>query len=199
MATTLKYRVTFTEGVLGTQTADPEIYENFIGSKAPDAQTLEEEIAAVGADAVVDKTMTVFPRTKEGVPFLYDYQVKGFFKDSCSALARVPETKSAKVKAYKKIIDGCIFPEPRQIPFEVNGEIGLCQRPLRAQTAQGERIALACSEELPAGTSCEFSVVCLNEAHAALVREWMEYGKYKGFLQWRNSGKGRFTYEEIPA
>lgn len=195
--TTLKFRCTFTEGVLGTCSNNQEIYREFIASKSPDAATIEDEVAAVGSDAVVEKTMTVFPRDEEGRPFLYDYQVKGFFKDTCSALARVPDTKSAKLKAFKKIIDGCIFPEPRKIPFEFSGEIGLCQRPLRAQTAQGERISLACSEELPAGTQVEFSVVCLNDDHAALVREWMAYGKYKGFLQWRNSGKGRFTCEEI--
>lgn len=197
MATTLKFKVTFIEGVLGTCTNNKEIYREFIASKSPDASTVEDEVAAVGVDEVVEKTMTVFPRDEEGRPFLYDYQVKGFFKDTCSALSRVPDSKSSKLKAFKKVIDGCIFPEPRKAPFVFDGEIGMCQRPLRAQTAQGERISLACSEELPAGTSVEFSVVCLNDAHAALVREWMDYGRYKGFLQWRNSGKGRFTYEEI--
>ena len=197
MSTTLKYRITFTEGVLGTQPTDPEIYEKFIGSKAPDAPTLEDEVAALGAEAVVDKSITAFPRNEDGNPFMYDYQVKGFFKDACSALARVPDTKSAKLKAFKKVIDGCIFPSPRKIPLKYEGDITLCQRPLRAQTAQGERISLACSEELPAGTQCEFEVLCLNDAHAELVKEWMEYGRLKGFLQWRNSGKGRFICEEI--
>lgn len=35
----LKIHVTFTEGILGTATADPEIYSRFIGSKSPDAAT----------------------------------------------------------------------------------------------------------------------------------------------------------------
>jgi len=29
------------------------------------------------------------------------------------------------------------------------------------------------------------------------LREWLDYGKLKGFGQWRNSGKGRFSYEII--
>ena len=33
--------------------------------------------------------MTVFPRNENGEPVLYDYQIKGFFKDSCGMLARV--------------------------------------------------------------------------------------------------------------
>ena len=31
-----------------------------------------------------------------------------------------------------------------------------------------------------------------------LVLEWLDYGKLRGLGQWRNSGKGRFTYELLP-
>lgn len=72
-----------------------------------------------------------------------------------------------------------------------------CQRPLRASTALGERIALANSEVCPEGTSCEFEVLCMVDEDAAMLLEWLEYGKYKGIGQWRNSGKGRFTFEVI--
>ena len=101
------------------------------------------------------------------------------------------------MKAYKKIIDGCIFPQPRKIEIHMNGEMGNCQRPLRAQTAQGERIALANSEAVPAGSWIEFNVVCLSDAYEKAVREWLDYGQFKGIGQWRNSGMGRFTWEEI--
>lgn len=40
-----------------------------------------------------------------------------------------------------------------------------------------------------------FDVVCLDAAHEAVVREWLDYGQLRGIGQWRNSGKGRFTYE----
>ena len=106
-------------------------------------------------------------------------------------------TKSSGVKAYKKVIDGLIFPEPRMIPLSLAGETGNCQRPLRAQTAQGERVSLANSEELPAGTSAEFSVRLLDEGHEPLILEWLDCGKLRGLGQWRNSGKGRFTWEEM--
>ena len=52
---TLEAKLTFTEEVLGTSPNDEDIYRNFIGSKAPDAQTVEEEVAAMGADAVVER------------------------------------------------------------------------------------------------------------------------------------------------
>ena len=192
----LRIRITFAEGVLGTSPADKEIYENYVGGNAPDAPSLEEEIAAVGVGEVVEKGMTVFPRAPDGTPFLYDYQIKGFFKDACGMLARVKTSESAKLKAYRKIIDGLIFVKPRQIPLSLSGEIEVCQRPLRAQTAQGERVALSISEEAPAGTSAELTVALLDDAHEAALREWLDYGAMRGIGQWRNSGKGQFAWKE---
>jgi hypothetical protein len=165
---------------------------------------VEDEVAALGADEVIEKGMTVFPKLEDGTPYLYDYQIKGFFKDTCGGLRKVSGSASSKIKAYKKEIDKLIFPEPRRIPIAFDGKIGECQRPLRAQTAQGERVSLAISEEIPAGASVEFSVVMLSDDpekplgdQEKLVREWLDYGKYSGIGQWRNSGKGRFTWEEI--
>lgn len=193
----MKVRLTFTEPILGTSPANEEVYRDFIGSKSPDATTVEDEVAALGVDAVAEKQMTVFPRMEDGTPFLYDYQIKGFFKDTCGGYRKVPGTVSSGIKAYKKEIDKLIFPQPRCIPFMNYGEIGECQRPLRAQTAQGERVSLAMSEEIPAGAQVEFEIVMLCDSHEKAVREWLDYGEYSGIGQWRNSGRGRFTWEDI--
>lgn len=192
----MKIKITFTEPILGTWPANKEIATEYIASNAPDAATLEEEIANLGVDAVVEKGKTIFPRV-DGKPVFYDYQFKGFFKDACGMLARVKSTESAKLKAYKKIIDGLVFVQPRHIPIEFEGEMGECQRPLRAQTAQGERVSLANSDEIPAGATAEFEVVLLDSGHEKALREWLDYGKLRGIGQWRNSGKGRFVWEEI--
>lgn len=117
----IKVRLTFTEPILGTSPADPDIYRKFIGSKAPDAASVEDEVASLGADTVAEKAMTVFPRLDDGTPYLYDYQIKGFFKDTCGGLRKVKGTASEKIKAYKKEIDKLIFPEPRTIPPAVRG------------------------------------------------------------------------------
>ena len=193
----IKAKITFTEELLGTASSDPEVHKTYIASKAPNAPKLEEEVKALGADNVAEKSMTIFPRDKDGNPILWDYQIKGFFKDSCSALRKVTGTASSKIKAYKKEIDGLIFVFPREIKINLNGEIGICERPLRAQTAQGERVALASSETVPAGSSAKITIRCLSDAHEKAVREWLDYGQLKGLGQWRNSGKGRFTWEEI--
>ena len=79
--------------------------------------------------------------------------------------------------------------------MEFDGEIGFCQRPLRAQTAQGERVALASSESIPAGATMTFEVKMMLDSHEKAIREMLDYGKLRGFGQWRNSGCGRFNYE----
>ena len=114
-------------------------------------------------------------------------------------LKKVSGSKSAGLKAHKKEIDGLIFVAPRLIPLILpeGKKIGNCQRPLRASTAQGERVALAMSESLPAGTTCTFEVTCLVDNDVDLVREWLKYGELRGIGQWRNSGCGRYTYEEL--
>ena len=178
----IKARITFFEELLGTCSGNKELHREFIASKAPDAESMEEEVAAIGVDGMMEKSMTVFPRDENGQPFLYDYQIKGFFKDSCGVLRKVPGTKASKIK----------------IPLDLNGgEIGVCERPLRASTAQGERIALSSSETAPAGTSIEIQIDCLTKDMHDLALECLEYGKLRGIGQWRNSGKGRYTYELI--
>lgn len=193
----LRVRITFFEELLGTASNDKDIHKEFIASKAPDAPSREEEVAAVGVNEVVEKSMTVFPRDKDGNPIMWDYQVKGFFKDTCGMLRKVTGSKSSKIKAYKKEIDELIFVNERQIPIKFDGEIGSCQRPLRGQTAQGERISLANSETIPSGATIEFTVKCLIDSYVDVVREWFDYGELRGMGQWRNSGKGRFFWDEL--
>ncbi|MCD8215098.1 MAG: phage major capsid protein [Clostridiales bacterium] len=187
--------ITFTEELLGTANADADIHEEFIAKKAPDAIKREEEIAALGVDEVVKKEMTVFPK-ENSVPFMWDYQWKGYFKDNASALKRIPGTESNSnkdVRAFKKIIDKNIYPFPRKIFIDTHGQpLGSCQRSLRGQTAQGEITALANSETVPVGSTVRFGIDCGDKKYEKWVKELLAYGKKSGTGQWRNSGKGRF-------
>ncbi len=193
-------RATFLEEVLGTSSANPDIHRDYIASKAPDIDKCDEEVAALSTEEAMDKAMTVFPKLADGTPFFWDYQIKGFFKDTCSALSRCKgeeiAKESCKIKAYKKIIDGNIFVYPRRVLIDMKGGMmDVCQRPLRAATAQGERIALASSETVPDGSEISFTVVLLNDDLRDAVIEWLNYGIMRGMSQWRNSGKGRFVYQ----
>lgn len=193
----MKVKLTFIEEVLGTACNKANIHDEYIASKAPDAPSREEEVAALGVAEVVENDMTVFPKLENGEPFFWDYQIKGFFKDACGVLRKVKGKKSEKIKAYKKEIDGLIFVRERKIQINCNGGMGECQRPLRASTAQGERVALAHSETVPVGSTIEFTIECLKDDLMAAVIEWLDYGRLRGLGQWRNSGKGRFTWEEV--
>lgn len=203
----MKVRLTFFEEVLGTASNNPEIHDEFIASKAPDApnknERIKEEIEALGVGEVVEKSMTIFPRMVvdgNSVPFVYDYQIKGFFKDSCKSLRGVKGSLSSKLTAYQKEIDGKVFVKERKIPFQNFGRVGECQRSLRAKTAQGERTALAHSETVQEGSFIEFTIKVYVASKCdlmSIVREWLDYGEDRGIGQWRNSGKGRFTWEEI--
>lgn len=126
------------------------------------------------------------------------------FKDSCKALATAGKAgypggkHCAALKAYKKAIDGLIFVSPREIPYNLHGlKMGFCERPLRAQTTMGERVSIAKSESVPAGATAEFEIECLDEKLEDMVRECLDYGAKRGLGQWRNSGKGRFEWEEV--
>ena len=195
---TLTVKVMFDEEVLGTANGNPDIHKEYIASNAPDALTMKEEVAAIGTEAMMEKSMTVFPRDKDGNPTVWDYQWKGFFKEAFQTLKKVPDTACGKIKAFKKEIDGLIFVYPRQIPIDMNGgSIGVCSRPLRAETMQGARTALASSETVPAGSSMTFEIRMLTDGHEKAVLEALDYGRFRGFGQWRNASKGRFHYEII--
>ena len=203
----LQVELVLTEEMLGTASSDPDIHEEFIASKAPNAASREEEVAALGVDAVIAKGKTIFPRLEDGTPFIWDYQLKGFFKDACGMLSRIKGEKgekdaatlSSKLTAYKKVIDGLVFPTPRKIPIILpkGSKVGDCQRSLRAQTAQGERTALANSETVPEGSVIRFSIKYLKADLESVILEWLEYGELRGLGQWRNSGKGRFSFKVI--
>lgn len=207
-----KVRLTFMELLLGTTPLDPEVYSKWVAAQAAPQAEDEELETLPELEDLLEAGTTGFHR-EDGKPFLYDYVIKGFFKDACGMLRRVPDTGSSKIRAYKKIIDGLVFPSPRRILIDLNGGeegirepvadgpgignrgMGILERPLRAQTARGERVTLARSETCPPGSTIAFRLLILGQIDEAQLREWLEYGALRGLGQWRNSGMGRFTYE----
>ncbi len=189
----MKYQVTFTltEDMLGTAPLDKELYSNYIADQTTLANG-QEEVETIRED----KGKTGFHRDVDGNPIVYDYMIKGFLKSACGNMRRVEGSHSSKLKAFKKIIDGMVFVLPRRIPLVVNGELGELQRPLRAETPQGERVALACSETAPAGSTFTLTLMVLDDkvVDKATIEEWLGYAELMGFGQWRSGGYGRATY-----
>lgn len=204
-----RFRLTFTESILGTSPGNPDIYRDYLQKKMEsDAvkngiplekiqKRTAEEAELLDVEGKAERGKTCFPRGEDGRPFLWDYQLKGYFKSACQALKKINGSQSAGVRAFKKLIDTAVFIGERRIPIVFDGEVGECQRPLRASTPQGERVSIAVSEEIPAGAQVEFTVKVFNASDLNLVREWLCYGKYNGLLQWRNGGHGRFLWEEL--
>jgi hypothetical protein len=193
-----KYTITLTttEPILGTAPLNKELYAEYIASRVNDTDVLDEIDSVPDA---IEKGTTGFHRDHDGAPILYDYVIKGFFKDAAGMLRRVEGTKSSKLTSYKKVVDGLVFVRPRTIPIVTSAEVGILERPLRAQTAQGERVALARSEMIATGATIAFTLELLSDKLEPAIREWLDYGASRGLGQWRNGGYGTFTYEMTPA
>lgn len=199
---TIKYKATFTEGLLATKPNDETVHETYIAAKREEGilkDELDAETRTLNEIDRLEKGRTVFHRTEDGKPMVWDYQVKGFLKDAIKALRRDPKSACAALKNYKGVIDGSVFVKPRQIVLNLpeGAILGTCQRPLRAQTMQGERVALAQSEEAPAGTTMEFTVLTLAPGLDKVLDECFEYAQLRFMGAWRNSGKGTAEVKKV--
>jgi len=201
----MQIHIEFTTEVLGTIPGKRDIASEYIVAKHP-LGTAADELEAVPdvAEELRDAT-TFFPRS-EGRPIMWDYMVRGHFKAACEALINAGQWSREALKKYrltpylyKKTIDQLVFVTPRAIvlqPPDGYEETKFVERPLRAQTMRGERIALARSESLPVGTTCDYTVECLNDSLDEWVARWLDYGVYSGYGQWRNGSFGRFTWQQ---
>lgn len=195
-------------GEIATQKLDEE-FENLKQDKA-----LQEKI-----DEIEDKALTIFYRNHEGIPSLADHQIKGWLKDTIAFLVGEGEitgkafNKKKDSGTYAKdwikrwVSERVMFPgKCRFFPFDYRGEIKLYDRPLRAKTMQGDRVCLASSELIPAGTQCTFQVILYDSFTDEFLSKALNRGKLWGISQWSNAGFGTFKvvkanvedYEEEP-
>lgn len=190
---TYHLRITFEDEILATCGTN----EYFVTAMAKEDERKSIEAAIDEYEGIEEdeRPMTVFPRTEDGQPFIYDYLIKGFIKNAAKAFNQLGGDK--KLTSYKSKIDGGVFIEPRQLILTLpeEQETGLCCRPLRASTMQGERVTIARSESAPAGTSIECYIKVMNPEIKKKLFEYLDYGYYNGLGQWHNSGKGKFSYE----
>ena len=196
-----KLRIEFTEAILGSTPLNAEVYTDFVASRA--AKTKATNLNGNVAEEVLTvqdldiKGRTGFHRDEAGKPYIYNYVVKGFMKETWRALRQQRNRLSAKLTAGASKIDMQLFVFPRLIPLIVSNPSasGILERPLRAQTPQGPRVALAASEMLPERTvlTCELHVLLPDVLTQELLTEWVEYGQYSGIGQWRSGGYGTFA------
>lgn len=231
MTTSIRFNVTetYTTRLLGSAPASKDLYATFIASKkaeaeesrrkfaerhgSPQAQhetaTVEEELETISETA----GMTVFHndlglkredgQTGKGL-FFFDYQIAGFWKESAENLQEEHGVKQVRSK-----LDNFLVIRPRHAYLmrdgrEITAPDGRIERPLRAMTAQGPRVSLACSEYLEPGCTLSYQLDFLpyikvgggKEAKKLDLDMFVEmvanHGSRKGRGQWRSGGHGRF-------
>lgn len=181
------------------------------GTVLPESEQPTTQEAAEDTEEKVEKQTTVFPRNPDGTIFCYDYQWRGFFKEALAVGIEIGALAMGNLSKWliRKTVDSMLFVAERRVPFlDPSGQpiktVNLLQRPLRAMTMRGERICLARSEILPAGTQVNYTAKWLECAAKSTSKMsitldaviWaLDYGALKGFGQWRGGGYGRFGYE----
>lgn len=166
------------------------------------------------------KGKTIFARCPETrVPILEAYVLKGAIKDLATIACERNKNRfgflSSK-QATTSLINRHLFVlptggGPEVIPFykdkdfkekldverDSGGKIEFYTRPLRANTPQGPVVAISASEHIrpPAGMRFIIRTYLEDEMDEKALRKILEVGEDYGFSQWRNSGKGRFTFE----
>lgn len=188
--------VEFTEPLLGTVPKDRELYENYIIERARKEGVEvndQEEIETV--EDLAQRGWTGFHKDDTGL-FLYDYQIRGFFKESGQATKHIHSVKNVSTK-----VDRWLFVRPRRIYLvrqakPIKEPESVLERPIRAMTIRGPRTSLVRSDCVNPGARliCTLDILS-EELSEKFLRTCLEYGAMSGMGQWRTGGYGRFTYE----
>lgn len=211
--TTHSYELTGTTRIFGALAFNPNVYSDYIGSKAPnpakglqEASMLptEEQVKKDDNEEVETRGYTVFLR-EDGKLCLSSHVIMGFLKESLSTL----KTQFGIVNPTSKI-DNLVFIDPAYLIFTRNGQPITqkdydFERPMRVMTMQGPRVSVAKSEVLDPEWTIQFQLTLLDNAETKkskalsweLIEGAFDYGALKGLGQWRNAQNGRFTWKRL--
>jgi hypothetical protein len=187
---TKKVTIRLITEMLGTVPKDRELYASYIESKRPAGDDVEADTVPENLE---EKGWTGFHTDENGL-FVYDYFIKGFFKNAGNVLK-----DSLKTKALRSKLSDFFFVSPRKIYLGKQKPDGMLERPLRAQTAQGPRVSLARSDYMAAGTEITFDIKLLGhkEISVETIKTLLAYGELQGLGQFRNGGYGRFEVVSV--
>ena len=192
-----KVKIRLLSEMLGTVPANKDIYTQYIESKKP-GEIEDVEVGTVKEND--ERGYTVFHQDEKGL-FVYDYFIKGFFKNAGNVLK-----DELKIKNLKSKLTDLLFVMPRKIYFKKKKADGILERSLRAQTQMWPRVTLIKSDFIDSGTELEFELHLVAgrqgkdgsaELKVDLLEKLLEYGAYQGLGQFRNGGYGRFEVISI--
>ena len=188
------------------------------------APAVDAEVAARAAEelesiqTIEDRGWTGFFEDADG-PFLLDYMIKGFLCEAARRLKTGDTGGGDEVKQLQDKVKGYVFLDRRKvrlprpdsvkewgedeekplITYDPETKKFRCERPLRAQTAQGPRITVVRSDVILAGACIEFGLRVLRGGGVTrgILEDILSYGQFQGMGQWRTGGWGRFVVKTL--
>lgn len=130
--------------------------------------------------------------------FVYDYFIKGFINHAARTLKEEGQIKQLQDKCKRYV-----FVSPRRVRLPAPNEemlLPVLERPLRAETPQGPRVALTRSDYIKAGSEIQFDIQMLEQGNPLTeicIKKILGYGEFFGLGQWRSGGYGRFEIIEF--
>lgn len=202
-----KFRLYGLQPLLGGVSLNKEVYSDYLATKGKTKGELER--ANKDVENVIDseesKVTGFYRDVKNGNIVLKGYQIKGFMKEAAKALK-----DQLGLLACVSKVDNFVFIEESEIPLMRDGKLvekpdGFLERPLRGETAQGPRVSLAKSEVVEGDWYIDITVKVVENAGTkksvamsmGIIEELLDYGQFKGLLQWRNAGYGSFRVEVL--
>lgn len=165
------------------------------------AEELQETIGELD-----EKGVTCFFREDDGIA-IGDHMIYGFMKAAAEAITRTRAKKNGTILGSASYTESIINQHVRceeefivvakDIVRKGDGTPHYCVRSLRAMTAQGPRVSIAKSERIKKGSTFSFTLKVLEGSPLTQkdIEDIFSYGETTGFGQWRNCGKGSFTYK----
>jgi hypothetical protein len=188
-------KITFLMPFLGTQSTRGRMED------VAEARGFErpEDEADMLPEPQEERVITTFYRDTDGQPILLNMQLKGFFKNA----GQVLNGRDGLPRALRSKVNNLVFVRPRKLRLHTaDGDedvlplVTELERPLRADTARGPRVAIARSEMLPEGLWFKAELIVLpGDIDEHVLSELLDYGQYQGLLQWRNADYGSFIYK----
>lgn len=201
------YHIIGTTPILGSQPANPEIHSAYVASKAQNTEKGAEETGMLPELSPDEKGTTVFLRYSDGGLCVSQHVIKGFLKEALTVLRSQIDITYPRAK-----VDDLVFVSPSYLRLYRGGELikepdAKNERPLRAETMQGPRIGLACSEQVDEGWELTFTITMVEQTPGPKSKgvplSWehiemaLDYGALKGLGQWRNGAYGSFKWEKV--
>jgi hypothetical protein len=183
--------LTFTQPILGSTPKQKDLYSQFIASKCPSQEGAEDELDMIPTNGEGMKC-TGFHSDDDGV-YLLNYQIKGNLKANGNIIK-----DGLKLKNLKSKINNYVHVFPRHVWLKEKVD-GILERPLRADTPQGPRVALTASEYVSEGVivTIELVLVPNKDITWEVIEQILDHGQYNGISQWRNAYYGTYEWERI--